>query len=132
MGNQYGFQEVEQEYLRAMGGTIRITKRSGATNDYGEQAHGGTVYEIPCHITDEQTALRGAGTGENWVSIGKAYLGWLVPWLSVADKFEVPNLATGWRETKVGVVRVEYGPDGPHHQELFFGAFAGVKGGMLE
>ena len=126
--NVKGYQEVEPEFLDMMKTSIRVSPVS-TTDPYGKRTYGAPE-EIPCHMV-HQVEKAVAQDGEVWVISGRAYLGWVVPWLTVRDKYEVRNLAGEWEQATVGIVNVQEGPDGPHHQEVFFGK-RGVQGDRLE
>lgn len=121
MTNAYGFAEVEPEFLEVMASTVRIY-RTGTPDVYGKNTPSTTVVEVPAHY-DDQGKTYTTPAGETRETTGKAYLGWVVPWLSTADRIDVPDLAsaTGWKTTIPTSVDAVYGPAGVHHQEITFG-----------
>lgn len=122
MTNVYGFAEVEPEFLAVMATTVRIYQ-AAAPDVYGKTGTSATITcEVPAYYEDQRKTYT-TPTGETRQTTGKAYLGYIVPWLSTADRVDVPDLAagTGWKTTIPGSVDAIYGPDGVHHQELVFG-----------
>jgi hypothetical protein len=121
MTNQYGFTEVEPEFLALMPANLRVTQFSGR-DAYGKETYGTSPILIPMHMEDRSENLTTANGDVRPVS-GKAYLGWIVPWLTTNDKAEVPSLssATGWETAMIAVVINRYGAEGIHHQEIYFG-----------
>lgn len=122
MSNTYGFAEIEPEYLAVMATTVRIY-RAATPDVYGKTGTSATVTcEVPAYYEDKGKTYT-TPDGETRTTTGRAYLGWVVPWLSTADRVDVPDLAaaTGWKTTILGSVDAIYGPEGVHHQELTFG-----------
>lgn len=121
MTNQYGFQEVEPEFLDLMPANLRITQFVGR-DGYGKETYSSTPILVPMHMEDRAEDLTTA-SGEVRPVSGKGYLGWVVPWLTTNDKAEVPSLssATGWETAMIAVVIARYDGNGVHHQEIYFG-----------
>lgn len=123
MSNPYGFAEVEPEFLEVMAATVRIY-RAAAPDVYGKTGTAGTITcEVPAYYDDRGKTYT-TPTGETKQITGRAYLGYIVPWLTTADRIDVPDLAsaTGWKTTVTTAVDAVQGPEGVHHQEITFGA----------
>lgn len=122
MSNAYGFAEVEPEFLAVMASTIRVY-RAATPDVYGKTTTAATpTCEVPAYYEDQGKTYT-TPSGETRQTTGKAYLGYVVPWLSTADRIDVPDLAsaTGWKTTVPTAVDAVYGPAGVHHQEIVFG-----------
>jgi hypothetical protein len=121
MTNAYGFAEVEPEFLALMPVNVRITQYQGR-DSYGKESYAAEPILVPMHMEDRSEDLTTA-TGETRPVSGKAYLGWVIPWLTTNDRAETPSLsaASGWDLTMIAAVINRYGPDGVHHQEIYFG-----------
>ena len=123
MSNPYGFQEVEPEFLDVMHDTVRIYQHT-APDVYGKTGTATLTCTIPAYV-DDKTKTYTTANGETIVIEGTAFLGYVVPWLTTADRVEVNDLALGWKSQPVQSINGVSGPDGIHHQEVLFGTRTG-------
>lgn len=122
MSNPYGFQEVEGEFLDVMAQTVRLYRATGTRDKYGAETPATTYIEVPSHIEMEDVQLLSKNSETSHV-VGMLFLGWLIPWLDTDTRLDLPSLVTptGWKTTIISGVIERPGPDGIHHQEVFFG-----------
>lgn len=128
--NPQGYQTVEDAYLRNMPVLVRLYKRA-SVDGYNQETYSNTYEEIPCQLEGSDEDF----TGANWNQIhstGVAYFGWVIPWLTVNDRMDVPDTAetSGWRRVAIGGIAEKYGPTGIHHQEVFYGPIGAAGVGV--
>ena len=128
--NPEGFQTVEDAYLMVMAVQVRIYRR--LTGDgYGQETYAPDPVLVPCYLegADEDFVHDGGNTIH---TTGIAYFGFVVPWLTVNDRMDVPDTAeaSGWRRTAIGGIGEKYGPSGLHHQEVYYGPVGAAGQGI--
>lgn len=119
--NPNGYQTVELAYLRVMAVQVRIY-RHATTDEYNQETYDEEPELIPVYLegSDEDFVNE---RGNQVFTTGVAYLGYVVPWLTVNDRLDVPDTSTGtgWRQTSIGGIVEAYGPEKIHHQEVKYG-----------
>jgi hypothetical protein len=121
--NDYGFQEVEPQFLAVMPSIARVYQKLDHNDPYGKRLYAASPIEIPCFMETRQEQVYNNANEDNKSATGLLYLGWVVPWLSSQDKLDVQDLSagTGWKTTIISAVVAKSGPDGIHHQEIYYG-----------
>lgn len=119
--NPKNYQTVEPAYLAVMAVAVRLYRHT-ASNGYGEETYDEEFELIPAYLegSDEDFVNE---AGNQVFTTGVAYLGFVVPWLTVNDRLDVPDTAeaSGWRQTSIGGIVEAYGPERIHHQEVKYG-----------
>lgn len=128
--NPEGFQTVEDAYLMVMAVQVRIYRR--LTGDgYGQETYATDPVLVPCYLEGaDEDFVRDSGNTVH--TTGIAYFGFVVPWLTVNDRMDVPDTAdpSGWRRTAIGGIAEKYGPTGIHHQEVYYGPVGAAGQGI--
>ena len=117
--NPQNYQTVEVPFLKVMASTVRIYKWL-STDGYGEDTWETTPLESPAYVEDSDEGFVNA-TGGTFLSTGVAYLGFILPGIGPKDLIEVLDWEGNWDKGQVGGVKALMGPDGIHHQEVYYG-----------
>jgi hypothetical protein len=124
--NPHDFQTVEDEYLDAMPSTVRCTPAQ-RRDAYGKRIAGGEAVTSPARLETTHESFT-TEDGDITVANGRAFLGYVIPWLTADDTFEVQDLEGKWTEVTMVSVEAVYGPEGVHHQEVWYGGRGAVRG----
>jgi hypothetical protein len=124
--NPNNYQTVEDEYLAVMPSTVRCTPAT-TKNAYGKRSAGGPAVESPAYLETSHESFT-TEDGDIQVANGRAFLGYVIPWLTADDTFQVQDLAGAWSTVTMIAVEAKYGPDGIHHQEVWYGGRGTVRG----
>lgn len=128
--NPENFQTVEDAYLKAMAVQVRIY-RIQTSDGYNQETYAATPVLVPVYLegSDEDFVREDGNTVH---TTGIAYFGFVVPWLTVNDRLDVPDLAeaSGWRRTAIGGIAAKYGPTAIHHQEVYYGPVGAAGQGI--
>jgi hypothetical protein len=124
--NPHGFQTVEEEYLEVMPSTVRAAQ-APKKDAYGKRKPAGPAVESPARL---ETTHESFTTEDGGITVanGRAFLGFVIPWLTADDNFEVQDLEGNWSAVTMVSVEAVYGPDGIHHQEVWYGGRGAVRG----
>jgi hypothetical protein len=124
--NPNDFQTVEDEYLEVMTSTVRATP-AGTKNAYGKRTGGGPPVLAPAYLESSHESFT-TEDGDMTVANGRAFLGFVIPWLTIDDTFEVQDFTGAWTAVTMIAVEAIYGPTGVHHQEVWYGGRGAMRG----
>jgi hypothetical protein len=124
--NPHNFQTVEDEYLEVMPSIVRAAQ-APKKDAYGKKQPAGDPVELPAYLETTHESFT-TEDGALTIANGRAFLGFVVPWLTADDNFEVQDLEGNWSSVSMIAVEAIYGPDGVHHQEVWYGARGSVRG----